>query len=232
MMFQVSGVAVDHVDLTVRLAVSLDDLRSVLREIAAEPLFGPLWPHDEPVPRTPATPHTRAKTVEGCVSAMRYRARQHCPGGLLADFERDLREVDVALRGALAQPYTARCAVGTLLASVEQFGKRWQPYCDPPPSPPPRFRCDETDRSVWLDGQCIASNLERPEFAFVSALAAAEPEPISFRTMQAHVRCLQSANQTRLLEKLPPELRKVIESSNAGYALKLPPKLSTTVEAA
>jgi hypothetical protein len=231
MMFVASGVAVDHVDLTVRLVVSLDEIRSVLSEIAAEPLFGLLWPEDETLQSASATQNMRAKKVAESISAMRYRARQHCPGGLLPDFERDIRELDIAIRGALAQRYTARCAVDLLLASVERFGIRWQPYLDPPPSRPPRLRCDETDRSIWLDGRCVAPNLSKRQFEFVRAVAKASPDAISFRTLRNLLNCLRGANQARLKNELPPKLRELIEGGPTGYVLKLPPKLSASVEA-
>lgn len=232
MLVQVTEVAAEEVDLTLRLAVSIEGLRAVLREIAADPMFEPLWPTAEAGPRTRAVHHERARTVEMHISAIRYRASRHCRDGVLDAFERDLLELDVAIRGALSQPYTARCAVDVLLMSVERFGYRWQPYLDPLPGPLPRLRCDETDRSIWLDGRCIAPNLPKPHFEFVRGVAKAAPNAIKFSTLKNLLSCLRGTNQSRLRKQLPPKLQELIEGGPKGYTLKLPPRMSASVVAA
>lgn len=96
-----------------------------------------------------------------------------------------------------------------------------------PPSPPvvplPRIRCEESDRSVHLDGERVASGVDVGPFRFFRAVAAAYPDPIEFKKIQQRVPGLTGKHPTRdLKNRLPPALLRLLKSGKDGYYLKLP----------
>jgi hypothetical protein len=89
---------------------------------------------------------------------------------------------------------------------------------------PARICCDESDRSVYLDGRRIAAGLERPLFGFVQQLAAAYPDRRTFKSIQASVGGLRGKHSTRdVVNRLPSQLQALIDSTSHGYTLRLPP---------
>ncbi|AWM39111.1 hypothetical protein GobsT_26130 [Gemmata obscuriglobus] len=167
--------------------------------------------------------------LETHFAAMRRRARQLCPPPMLPQFEDDLTEIEATVRGAITGRVVLFWDLDQHVEQVKGFGRRWVPYIDPPP---PRLRCDETDRSVRLDGRVLATELKREEFAFVQMLAARYPDPVPWRTVTNAAPGCRGKNQTRVLNALPAAVRNLIESDATGYALRLPPKLSTGVQTA
>jgi hypothetical protein len=71
-----------------------------------------------------------------------------------------------------------------------------------------------------LDDKELATGLTADQFSFVSAIAAAHPEPIPFRKI-AKGNC-KGKNATRIRDSLPARLRKIIMGAKQGYRLDLP----------
>jgi hypothetical protein len=93
----------------------------------------------------------------------------------------------------------------------------------PPPLPPQRIRCDESDRSVSLDGKRVVGELELAVFRFFRAIADAYPNPISYRAIRARTPGLHGKHSTRdLKDRLPSPLSAWVQSGKHGYFLKLP----------
>ncbi|MBN9521015.1 hypothetical protein J0H58_21270 [bacterium] len=86
-----------------------------------------------------------------------------------------------------------------------------------------RLRCDEADRSVYLDGRRIAGEVDLTLFRFFRVLAEEYPDAIPFRLIQRRVAGLGGKHPTRdLRDRLPLELSRLVTSGRAGYSLKLP----------
>jgi hypothetical protein len=90
------------------------------------------------------------------------------------------------------------------------------------PTTPPRLRCDESDRSVYLDGDRKAKGLEPDAFTFFRAVATSHPAPITFKKIQSSTKGLNGKNPSRLKAKLPPPLCDWLKSGGQGYYLELP----------
>ena len=87
-----------------------------------------------------------------------------------------------------------------------------------------RLRCDETDRSVYLDGRRIAGELDLTLFRVFRVLVDQYPEAIPFRLIKARVPGLHGKHPTRdFRDRLPPVLSPLVRSGRAGYFLRLPP---------
>jgi hypothetical protein len=160
---------------------------------------------------------------------MRRHARQFCPPPLLPMFEQQLSEVEATARAAVTARLGPFLGLSDHIKQVEAFQRRWVPYLDPPLAPPPRMRCDEADRSVWLDGRCLAKELDRKQFGFLRALVDAYPDPVTWKFVAQTQKGCRGANQTRLRNSLPIAVLNLLESGNDGYGLRLPDKMSTTV---
>jgi hypothetical protein len=88
---------------------------------------------------------------------------------------------------------------------------------------PPRVRCNESDRSVELDGRRIASEVELPVFRFFKAIADAYPDPIPFKKIRTVAPRLRGKHPTRdLNDRLPTALARLVRSGKHGYSLELP----------
>jgi hypothetical protein len=86
-----------------------------------------------------------------------------------------------------------------------------------------RVRCVPSDRSVWLDGKRVANGLDEDVFAYVEVLAAGYPVHIPFKGIQNQKpTVLLGVNQSRLKEKLPRELKKLVTRGQRGHVLRLP----------
>jgi hypothetical protein len=96
---------------------------------------------------------------------------------------------------------------------------------------PVRVRCDESDRSIYLDGKRVAEEMELAVFRFFRAIVGAYPDPISYRKIANRVPGLLGKHPTRDLKgRLPTPLAGWVRSGKHGYCLKLPPpKSSATV---
>jgi hypothetical protein len=160
---------------------------------------------------------------------VRRCARKHCPVSLLPRFEDQLCEIEATVRAAVAGRLSSFLDLSYYIRQVEDFRKRWIPYLDPPQAPPPRVRYNETDRSVWLDGRCIAKELNRKQFGFVRALVDAYPDPVTWNVISQTATGCRGGNQTRLRNSLPRSISQYVESGPDGYVLRLPDKLSTAV---
>jgi len=163
---------------------------------------------------------------------MRLRAREKCPPTLLPRFEDELCLMEAGIRGAITGRLSVFLEVSIHIREVEDFARRWRPYLEPPlppPLPPPRLQCDETDRSVWLDGKCLARELDRKQFAFLTALVRAYPDPVTWNTIAQTQPGCRGGNQSRLRGSLPKAVADYIESGPNGYGLRLPEKLSAPV---
>lgn len=160
---------------------------------------------------------------------MRRRACESCPVSLLPLFEEQLFELEATVRGAITGRLSPFLEVSIYIREVEEFGRRWLPYLEPPPPPPPRVRYHEPDRSVWLDGRCIARELDRKHFGFLRVLVDRYPDPVTWNVItQSGTGCL-GGNQSRVCGSLPTAVRALVESGSDGYALRLPEKLSAPV---
>jgi len=88
---------------------------------------------------------------------------------------------------------------------------------------PARIRCDDGDRSVYLDGKRIAGELTHSVYGFFTAIVAAYPDPITFKKMKTQVRVLRGKHPTRdLMDRLPAPLVPLVRSGKEGYSLVLP----------
>ena len=103
-----------------------------------------------------------------------------------------------------------------------------------PAAPSARVRCHLADKSVYLDGKQIATGLTTEQFQFVSAVAKADPDPISFdRIMCGQT---QGMNQTHIKNAINRHVRgamparhlEFIIGTPRGFRLNLPPKESNT----
>ena len=91
--------------------------------------------------------------------------------------------------------------------------------------PKPRVACDPTDRSVWLDGRRVVTDMAPPVFGFFQAVAKAYPDPITYRKMKRTVPGLLGKHPKRdLKDKLPVTLSELVKSGKHGYQLELPPR--------
>jgi hypothetical protein len=151
------------------------------------------------------------------------------PATLLPMFEEQLSELEATLRGAVTGRLTVFFNIPDFIRQVEEFRGRWVPYLDPPPGPPPRLKCNEGDRSVWLDGQCLATEMRRDQFGFIRTLAAAYPDSVKWAVITNTVPGCRGGNQTRLRNSLPRVVGRLVESGPQGYALRLPAKMSKAV---
>ena len=90
-------------------------------------------------------------------------------------------------------------------------------------TPTPRVRCEEPDRSVYLDGKRLVGEVELALFRFFRVIAEAYPDPIAFKAIQRHTPGLYGKHSTRdLKNRLPVELAPLVESGKHGYRLTLP----------
>jgi hypothetical protein len=88
-----------------------------------------------------------------------------------------------------------------------------------------RVRCDESDRSVYLDGKRVVGEVELPVFRFFKVIAEAYPDPVPFAKIQSRTHGLLGKHPTRdLKDRLPAPLDRWVESGKHGYSLKLPQK--------
>jgi hypothetical protein len=171
-----------------------------------------------------------SQELEGHFREMRRRARAtDGPASLLPMFEEHLSELEATVRGAVTGRLSSFLSISDFIREVEAFKTRWVPYIDPPPAPPPRVRCDEADRSVWLDGRCIARELDRKHFGFIRVLVDRYPDPVTWNVIAQSGTGCRGGNQSRVRNSLPPTVRDLVESGSDGYALRLPEKLSTAV---
>jgi hypothetical protein len=163
---------------------------------------------------------------------MRRCARANCPLSLLPQFEDQLCEIEANIRAAVTGRLMIFVDLTYHIRLIEEFRDRWVPYVDPPPlppPPPPRLRYDREDHSLWIDGRCVAKELDRKQFGFVSALVNAYPEPVKWSVISKTVSGCRGGNQTRLRASLPPAIENLIEGGPDGYAIRLPERLSTAV---
>jgi hypothetical protein len=92
-----------------------------------------------------------------------------------------------------------------------------------PAGPPARVRCDESDRSVYLDGKRVASEVELAVFRFFRAIAESYPDPISYKKIADRVPGFHGKHPTRdLKDRLPSPLASWVKSGKHGYHLRLP----------
>lgn len=84
-----------------------------------------------------------------------------------------------------------------------------------------RVRCEPSTRSVFIDGQEIASGLSEDCFHFVEAVAAAYPEPITWRRIR-HLKRIRDQNQDRVKTSLPASLALYLRGSTRGHYFVLP----------
>ncbi len=90
-------------------------------------------------------------------------------------------------------------------------------------NPAPRVRCEEPDRSVYLDGKRIVGEVELALFRFFRVIAEAYPDPIRFKEIQRRAPGLHGKHRTRdLKDRLPSALANLVQSGKHGYLLKLP----------
>lgn len=107
--------------------------------------------------------------------------------------------------------------------AVRQFIDSAGPVIDPADPNPARVRCDEADRSVYLDGRRVVGEVELAVFRFFKVIAEAHPDPISFARIQDRAPGLHGKNRTRdLKDRLPAPLDGWVKSGKHGYGLKLP----------
>lgn len=86
-----------------------------------------------------------------------------------------------------------------------------------------RVRCDESDRSVYLDGKRVAGEVELTLFGFFRVLAEAYPNPVAFKEIQRRTPGLLGKHPTRdLKNRLPVALARLLGSGKHGYQLRLP----------
>jgi hypothetical protein len=166
--------------------------------------------------------------LEGHFRNMRRHAKDHCPPPMLPMFEDELRPIEATARAAVTGLLAPVLILSDHIRDIEAFQRKWVPYIDPRPKPPPRLRYDETDRSVWLDEKCLARELDRKQFGFVRSLVNAYPDPVKWDFISRTERGCLGANQTRLRNTLPKPVSDLLESSNDGYMFRLPDKLSTS----
>jgi hypothetical protein len=90
-----------------------------------------------------------------------------------------------------------------------------------------RIHCEKPNRSVWVDNEQIASELDEEVFDYLAVLVESYPKPISFKEIKKLVPTL-TENQTRLRskvkDKLPRSFWKKIEiqrKPSQGHVLKL-----------
>src|SRR5262249_24100118 len=87
----------------------------------------------------------------------------------------------------------------------------------------PRVRCEESDRSVYLDGKRIVAEVELPLFRFFRVIAEAYPDPMAFKDIQRRTTGLYGKHPTRdLKDRLPSAIASLVHSGKHGYFLKLP----------
>jgi hypothetical protein len=82
-------------------------------------------------------------------------------------------------------------------------------------SQPKRVVCDKSNRSVSLDGRVLACGLEADVFAYIEAVVNAYPRAIAFHELAGTSTDLDGVNQSRLMSKLPPKLKR-FSTSNRG----------------
>lgn len=171
-----------------------------------------------------------SRELEGYFREMRTCARDtDGPETLLPMFEGHLVELEATMRGAIAGRGAAFLSIHDFIRQVEDFQKRWGPYIDPPPAPPPRVQFDEGDRSFWVDGRRVATGLTRDEFEYLKALARAHPNILSWRRVTNTVPGFHGKNQSRFKRELPEPVRELIEATPTGSVLRLPANSSTGV---
>lgn len=215
----------------VGFAQSVAGIVAVLRRAADQNPFTQFWP--APGPDGDHKPgQTDVQQLHGHFSDLRLYARVRGAESLLGNFETHLREVEAMLCAAVASPSLAVFGVDALVGAAEELSRRWGVYFDPLPEPPARMVCDEADRSLWLDDRCLGRELSRPGFGYVCMLARAYPDFVKWKVVQEKVPGCQGANQDRFKKQLPLPVQNLIESSNQGSALRLPAKLSTSVQSA
>lgn len=170
-----------------------------------------------------------SRQLEQYFHDIRCRARESCPPALLPCFEEQLCEIEATVRATVTGRLSPFADLSYHIRQVEEFGRRWLPCLEPPLPPPPRVRYDAPDRSVWVDGKCLARELDRKQFGFVRALADAYPDPVTWNVIAQSGTGCRGGNQTRVYNSLPPAVRDLVESGSDGYAMCLPAKLSTAV---
>ena len=188
-----------------------------------------LWPAPADPAADEAARLALSQELESHFRDMRRRAREGCPPPMLLSFEDELRELEANVRAAVTGRLSLFVDYSYHIRLVEDFSRKWVPYVDPPPAPPPRVRCDEADRSVWLDEKCIASGLKRDEFEYFRALAKAYPNTLVWRLARTTLPGFRGKNQSRFKKKLSAPIRRLIETTSSGSVLRLPAKTSTTV---
>jgi hypothetical protein len=205
-------------------------LISALLRIVEQAPSPVLWPDSGMSSEEAVQRREWSQELEQHFCAMRRRARHAgTPEALLPMFEQQLSELEATVRGAITGRLSLFFNSSDFIRQVEAFQKRWVPWIEPPPAPPRRVRYNESDRSVWLDGQCIARELDRKQFGFVRVLVDRYPDPVTWNVIaQAGTGC-RGGNQTRLRNSLPWPVGQLVESGPDGYALRLPEKLSTAV---
>lgn len=127
----------------------------------------------------------------------------------------------IELAGLLPTPAVGlKSAVGTGVPLTTNTGATGQDQ----PIPMPRVRCDESDRSVHLDGKRVIGEVELTLFRFFRVIAEAYPDPIRFKKIQERAAGLHGKHPTRdLKDRLPTELARLVDSGKHGYQLRLPP---------
>lgn len=122
------------------------------------------------------------------------------------------------------------------LISTPQLWVRWQksmPFFATDVPETTRIRCDAANRSVYLDEVCLAHGMELSLFRMFQIVAEEYPNAIKFTMIKTKVKGIHGKHSTRdFRDRLPPKLRKILDSGKNGYFLILPiPKSSTTVHA-
>lgn len=208
------------------------DIISALTRGARQSSFAPLWPasaeaaaDDDGVPQRLES----SRELAGHFRTIRQHAREHCPESLLPKFEDDLTGIEATVRSAVRGHLAVCWDLDYHVGLIEPFRERWTPYLEPPPAPPLRVECKAADRSVWLDGRCLATEMSPPQFGFVNALSIAYPGAAKWKAIRQTATGCKGGNSTRLLKQMPWSVRKLVKGTSQGYVLRLPEKLSTGV---
>lgn len=86
------------------------------------------------------------------------------------------------------------------------------------------FYCDPLDTSIYFDGKPIVRGLDEDVFAYVKALADVWPACIPFREIKKTSIHLESANEGRIKDKLPRQIKPLVKGTKGkGTRLELQP---------
>jgi hypothetical protein len=113
----------------------------------------------------------------------------------------------------------ARTVRETVTEGIARIGSTAAQPPDPQ-TPSPRVRCDPANNSVWVDGRQIVSDLTSEQFHFVSAVAKAYPDSITFnKIMNGNT---QGKNQTRIKDAINDLARRAMPATHLDFIIKQP----------